>query len=228
MSFGNDKEVHYYTPTEEQMRISWTVLRIAILLLVAAALAAGEDQQIYDGKWWHSTKQEQHSGWLAGYIDCSLIHGKTELGSVSWVTLASEVSKFYDSNPAEVNRPVNIVAHKVVGNLPQPPRGGKSENHSGFVGEYWRQAEPEHRLGYVQGFLVCYRGLKSADATFSKPAAWYVSEISKWFGIKPDDPGEINPKRENVFISKVLFMFKDPAPKSSSQAGHPKGIAEIS
>lgn len=209
MLMATTKKFTITLPSEDQMSIYRTVLRMLIPILLTATALAGEQQQVYDGTWWHATKKEQHSGWLAGYIDCSVIHGKTELGFISWDTLATEVTKVYASNSAEIKRPVSAVAYNVVTKLPKPQKGTKTEVHSGFDGDYWRQVEPEHREGYVQGFLTCYRELKTSKASFSKPAPWYASEISKWFGIKADDPGEINPKRENEFISNVLFLFKD-------------------
>jgi hypothetical protein len=84
-----------------------------------------------------------------------------------------------------------------------------------FDGEYWRQAVPDQREGLIQGFLACYGELATRTARFSKPDSWYVSEISKWFGVKEDDPGEIDLKRQSVGIATVLFMFKDAAPKTS-------------
>lgn len=194
------------------------LLRILLFLVAVRSLATGDQIRLYDGSWWRSTNEEQHRGWLAGYIDCSVINGKTELGFISWYTLEPEVSSFYASNPSR-NTPVSKVLINIVASSRKPKPGERTQVHSAFDGDYWRQAYPEHRLGYIQGFLTCHSELNNKKARFSKPPSWYASQISRWFGIQAEDPGEINSNRENVPISNVLFKFKDPTRKPGAKHG---------
>ena len=196
------------------MRVSNNIVRILLFLITASSLlAATKTPQPYDGVWWQSTSEEQHRGWLAGYIDCSVINGKTALGFISWYTLEPEIAKYYKLHPSEIKSPVANVMLDVVARSRTPKTGEKTQVHSGFDGDYWRQSLPEHREGYIEGFLACHQALRGHQANFSKPPSWYVTKISQWFGVNTDDPGEINPKRENVAISKVLFKFKDATQK---------------
>ncbi len=94
-------------------------------------------------------------------------------------------------------------------------KGGERVSGTIFDGDYWRQSVPDHREGFIQGFLACYGELKTRTARFPKPDSWYVSEISKWFGVKEVDPAEVDVKRESFGIATVLFKFKDAAPKTS-------------
>ena len=207
------------------------MLRVMFLLIAASTIAAADqDRQVYDGAWWSTATTEHHLGWLAGYIDCARGKaGNKELGHISWYTLEPEVTKFYSANPNESKRLIPDVVSQIIArpamralmDARAKDEGGEPVAGTIFDGEYWRQSVPDHREGYIQGFLTCYGALKTRTASFSKPDSWYVSEISKWFGVKEDDPAEIDVKRESVPIATVLFKFKDAAPKTSHQKSLP-------
>src|SRR5262249_31962470 len=134
-----------------------------------------------------------------------------------------EVTKFYSANPNESKRLIPDVVAQIIArpamralmNERAKDKGGERASGTIFDGDYWRQSLPDQREGLIQGFLACYGELKTRTARFSKPYSWYVSEISKWFGVKEDDPAEIDSKRESVEIATVLFKFKDAVPKTS-------------
>ena len=77
-------------------------------------------------------------------------------------------------------------------------------------GDEWRASSQLERLGMIQGFLECYeRHTHSERGTFSQPREWYVRKISDWYGVKPDDPSEVDPKTVKDKIPEVLFRLHD-------------------
>jgi hypothetical protein len=78
-----------------------------------------------------------------------------------------------------------------------------------FDGEYWRQAEPAHRLGFIEGYVECLRTEATGGARFSEPAASYVAQLSAWFGIKAGDPGVVRADRAATKIADALQPLRD-------------------
>jgi hypothetical protein len=64
-------------------------------------------------------------------------------------------------------------------------------------------------LKQFEGYIVCQKKYGNPMAVFSQSAEWYVAQISQWYGIKADDPGEISEKRSPQKIADVLYWFKD-------------------
>ena len=173
----------------------------------------------YDGKWWLSVSENQRQGFLQGYAACYIYDtdGKLEFEE-SRYTYEPRITGYLQSNSDEQSKSIEEMFWKMA----QPPYAqpvhkspGPAEEVKGKYGyvdgDYWRQAEVPHRLGFIQGFLYCYsKHAKVRRGTFSKPVSWYVEAISKWFGVKSDDPAEINLARFNVKIPDVLFRFRDP------------------
>ncbi len=191
------------------------LLSIALILASCASIFAADNKAVYDGNWWRSTDHDQHIGFLVGYIDCYAYERKGPLlFEESWYQYENRITKFFQDHPAESGKSVVQALETVA------PQKGKiaTEKHLFFDGEYWRQSVPTQRLGYVQGFFQCYRNTATRKTSFSKPDEWYVSQISKWFGVKEDDPSEINEKRVNIKIGDVLFKFKDAAPKKPASS----------
>ena len=186
------------------------VILASIISFSLATTAVGFSRS-YDGVWWHSVDRDTRIGWLAGYIDCETRHGNKALLGVSWYNLELDVSRFYETDPNRTHFGIVDVLQKITASRASVAKtSSHGELSGGFDGEYWRQT-PEQRQGFVKGYLGCYTNLKGKKASFSKPASWYVAEMSKWYGIKDDD---IDPKRADVAIDTVLFRFKD-WPKSS-------------
>jgi hypothetical protein len=189
------------------------------LCTAASAQSNTGHQQAIDGNWWRASDKAQREGFLAGYVDCSTAEAKNKVFEVQWNNYEPKITEFYNAHPTELKKPVAEVFLQVIGQYPQNPKAlATGEKYTGkhgmFDGEYWRQV-PDQREGFVQGLLVCYQGLKTKRATFSKPAAWYASEISKWYGVREDDPSEINEKRVSVAIADVLLKFRDATPKNA-------------
>ena len=145
------------------------------------------------------SSKDQHTGFIAGYIDCAVYEGGDKnLANVSWNVLEPEITSYYQGNGSAILTPVATVIAKLGPQKKLTKSSDDGENgqkHGIFDGDYWRQSLPEHRVGFVSGFLACYRKLSKKTASFSKSDAAYVSEVSRWYGIEQDDPSEINAKK---------------------------------
>jgi hypothetical protein len=127
----------------------------------------------------------------------------------SWDSYEQRVTGHLKKHVAERSKPVTQVLEAIAAKPLAKTTDKWEEEHGIFDGDYWRQAEPSQRVGFVQGFLECQRKDGKAVAKFSRSDDWYATQISQWYGIKEDDPGKINPKRESKKIADVLYTFKD-------------------
>jgi hypothetical protein len=189
------------------------VLSFALILVSSLSVFATGNESAFDGHWWSSASKEQRTGFIAGYIDCAAYEGgKKQLNNVSWNLLEPKVTSYYEAHGSEMQTPVAGLIEKLGLQEPAPNSSDGEkwpEKHGIFDGEYWRQSLADHRGGFVSGFLACYRVLPKRTANFSKPDSSYVTAISEWYGIRTDDPSEINDKRVNTRIADALFRFKD-------------------
>jgi hypothetical protein len=122
-----------------------------------------------------------------------------------------KTSEYYIANAGRDSTPVSTVLMEVERKHPGIARHGGEEypeRHGIFAGEYWRKSEPEHQLGFLEGYLDCWRkeGLKSAK--FSKPANWYRGRISEWYGTTGDQ-AEYREDRREEKIADVLRRYRD-------------------
>jgi hypothetical protein len=162
---------------------------------------------------------------LAGYIDCVVYDaGKTQLADAQWNVLEVQISKYYSAHASEIQTPVAVLLMRFGNNQGKnAASGGESYpgKHGMFDGEYWRQVSPDHRLGFLEGYLECQKENNKPAATFSRSAVWYVAQISQWLGVKADDPSEVNPKRVDKKIANALYLLRDKATTSSAAMKQP-------
>jgi hypothetical protein len=191
------------------------------LLVSVIACAAAQQKPTLDGNWWVTLRSGDRVQFVAGYIDCYAndFGDKNNTFPESWYTYAPRITRYYERQPASKNQSVAEVLFQVRStHPPKPQKGGETwkEKHGLFNGEYWRQIGHDERTAFIQGYLACYgEHLKSCNQKFSLAASKYALDISHWFGIRGDDPAEIDPKRENIAIADVLYKFRDgysPAP----------------
>lgn len=185
---------------------------IAFCLALCCTLAA-QTAKVYDGAWWNSVSVEQRTGFLAGYIDCAVYDaGEKRYEAVSWNIAEKAVTTGYGADASELKTPVSSMLVRFIetqkpGTI-QPGGEVYPGKHGIFNGEYWRQSLPAHRLGFIEGYLERHVKIANSKASYSRPAAWYVNQISNWYGIKTGDPGEIDTKRSPAKIADVLYLFR--------------------
>jgi len=195
-------------------------LALLIALSVIGIASGSTGDQAHDGKWWLSVDKDQRLGFVDGYIDCYVFVRKGPLPFLeSPNQYEQRVTEHLKNHVSDCSKPVTQVLEVIAAKPAAKTTGKWEEEHGLFDGDYWRQAEPSGRVGFIQGFLECQRKDGKAVAKFSRSDDWYVAQISQWYGIKEDDPGEINPKRESKKIADVLYTFKD---KSTTTAAAKK------
>lgn len=203
----------------------------ALLFISLSAAAAGQQPNAAtkdDGRWWSSISGTEQFGFLNGYFDCYTCEFK---GPDRYTSLAvmyrTAITEFYKKgSSSELDVMVSESLHRLRDPEPPPamdPFGGHSkEPHGRNDGLYWREISshggPElEQLGFVEGYLTCYAGLKEGKGgTFSKPAADYVRSIAGWYGFKAET-GDIDRRREPTPIADVLFEFRDQARPAQRQ-----------
>lgn len=117
-----------------------------------------------------------------------------------------------EAEPGLRGRPVSAVL------LERGPRhkrsvleGGEAcpEKHGIFNGDYWRVSTPEHRLGFVEGYLECREAIGKRGARFTRPPEQYREEISRWYEARSESP-VVRTKRGDEKIADVLERLADP------------------
>jgi hypothetical protein len=191
-------------------------LCVACIAFGFASAASGNAS--YDGRWWLSINDHQRKNFLEGYLACHSVLTTDDGMQFKESNRAyyMRLTTYFQAHPDSLRQSVEAVLWKVAGpRFARPtkelPNGeGAGEKWGVLDGEYWHLDSDQGRLGFVQGFLECYtKRTKQEQGTFSKPNAWYVGEISRWYGIKPENASAMDPNRESTKIPEVLFRFRD-------------------
>jgi hypothetical protein len=169
----------------------------------------------YDGNWWISSTKERRLGFLAGYGDYSVYDAdQKQLANISWYVLEPKITAFVESNKSNLKMSVAQLIAAVARSQAADPNDKYAQHfpgkHGFFDGEYWRMSPPDHRTGFVEGFVDCYQSLIPTKNGFSRTALLYAQDISKWYGVHDSDPGLINSQRTDAKIADVLLRFRDP------------------
>jgi hypothetical protein len=140
--------------------------------------------------------------------------GQKQLANISWYVLEPKITSFVESNKSNLKMSVAQLIAAVARPQAANPDDKYAQHfpgkHGFFDGEYWRMSPPDHRAGFVEGFLNCYRSLIPTKNSFSRPALLYAQDISKWYGVSDSDPAVINSQRTDAKIADVLLRFRDP------------------
>jgi len=189
----------------------------SVLLAVSSVAAQGgrltQGPRKHDGHWWLLLTSEEQAGYINGDSDCYVweLHRKFN-NSQSAEDVNELVTDFYRDAPAKRSLPVfdAIRAVDLLPPLRKPAPGGEvwKDRHWYFDGQWWRQGTPADRLGFVEGYLACYRaGVKNARSNFLEPASQYVALINQWYGLN-EETGDVIPSRVHAKIAHVLFKFR--------------------
>jgi hypothetical protein len=182
-----------------------------LLVLTAHALAQNRpiNQQRFDGQWWISAAPEEQQGFVAGYGDCydEDVKGPTKSNGRLF-EYPQAVTDFYKKHPQQIATPLRQVLWNVFTTLetkyPAQPGGEVwDEPHGFFDGQYWKESVPKERVGYIEGYLLCYENeMKRPPAHFSKGAREYVELITNYFSDR-------HANHEDDKIANVLYRFRD-------------------
>lgn len=186
---------------------------LCLLALLVVPCAAQNSKQ--DGAWWRDLSDGERAQFLAGFIDCYAndLGDKNNTFPESWDDYAARISKYYDSHPQQLARPVTSVLFDVRSkHPPKPLEGGEvwTEKHWFFNGGYWGEMRRYDQIAFVDGYVSCYRThLSSHPMRFSKPSSVYAAQISRWFDAEPSKTSKLVAKREKTAIADVLYKFTD-------------------
>lgn len=179
-----------------------------ICMAVGKSASASAFDSKFDGVWWKNTAKQERLGFVAGFLDCAIYDDNNKrLRYASWDSLEPQISAFFASHPAQSGTGIGQLIEMLGQRTTKTAQEGGEvyrEKHGIFDGEYWRQASPEHRLGFIEGYLVCQREYKRPAGTFSQAPAWYVHRISNWYGTNDEDPSAISEPRSVKKIANVL------------------------
>jgi len=192
----------------------WKLIGLAAIAGIPLRAQTIDPPSRYDGKWWLAVSQIRRVGFIDGYADCSVADAKNKkLGNVSPSTFEPKVTKYFTSAPSNFKIPASKALQSLALEEPvakyDPFAEHYPDKHGYYDGDYWRMMEPDHRLGLVEGLLACYVPLDPTRWRYSKPPRLYVGEISAWYGVKENDPAEINEQRYRSKIADVLYRFRD-------------------
>jgi hypothetical protein len=181
-----------------------------ILLLACVGMVAGQSSR--SGHWWLEISQERRLGFVAGFVDCDVYEvGETRLAGLSWDDLAIDMAQMLATDAGQRGHPVSAVL------LERAPRhkrsvleGGETypEKHGIFNGDYWRVATPDHRLGFVEGYLECREAIGKRGARFTRSPERYREEISRWYEARSESLA-VRTKRGDEKIANVLERLAD-------------------
>ncbi len=185
--------------------------RVCLLALLVVPCVSQSVRQ--DGRWWRTQSDGERVQFLAGFIDCYAndLGDQNNTFPESWYTYAPRISKYYNSHPGELSRPVIRVLFEVrSAHQPKPLEGGEvwTGKHWFFDGEYWGQLTKDEQVAFVDGYLSCFRQyLSKRKERFSKTSSAYAARITRWFDAEPSKSPKLVTKRETTAIADVLYRF---------------------
>jgi hypothetical protein len=180
----------------------------SIILIVAQTSSANQIEtakQQYNGNWWSSIDHERRLGFLAGHFCCSYYDLKdVNYAHLSWRNIEPNITHYYENKPDQKSLSVTEVIKLFITNSNFIPSQGKQKKYRLFDGEYWRQSERSHKIGFLEGYVNCWNSNKVQPLVFKYGIEEWVSRIDKWYGININDPSEINEKRVDTKIPSVM------------------------
>ena len=165
----------------------------------------------YDGTWWQSISQQERSGFVAGAIDCyvSDYRGARWFEGNSLDAYRDRVTAFYQASASRMGDSV-FQALLAVGDSSRAEGGGQPApvtEHGYFTGLYWMQMHlggPEQQLGFLEGYLSCYRHFLPNEAkAFTRSPAEYRALITQWYRFD-EATGDVDAERQKAPIAEAL------------------------
>ena len=173
-----------------------------------------------NGTLWLRMTDDERAGFVDGYEDCYIYDSKGKQTTTGWTSndYVKAVTAYYTDHQDLAAIAVTVVLQNLdhTGKPRTVPKGGEhwKEAHGYYDGLWWRQSSENEQLGYVQGYLACYRRLLVASpTTFSKPPNAYWSLMNAYI--------TQNPKSDDEKLANILKRYADPS--SGGTQDHKQG-----
>jgi len=172
----------------------------------------------FDGRWWAGASYEEKDGYISGHEDCYGSGAKGPRNTKGWTgrDYMNAVDAYYRSHSENANAAVGLVLETIdrTAKSRPLPKGGEiwKEPHGYYDGQFWREASENERLGYLEGYLLCYsKMMNGARVKFSDTPSKYRTLINEYV--------ESHPKSDDEKLAYILYRFRDRAlarPKSAN------------
>lgn len=156
--------------------------------------------QRFDGSWWAAADSEEQQGFIVGFLDCYYDTVKRRVTSEAFTEeYQKAVSEFYVAHPNQNSTTVPETMVRLVQTLKSSRKalpGGEvwNESHGYFDGGYWNQSTDKERLGFLEGYIQCYKNyMRRPRVRFSRSVEEYSGLLTKYFG----DP-KVNHEKEKI------------------------------
>jgi hypothetical protein len=130
------------------------------------------------------------------------VGGASILGDSSYESSVARTTAYFDRAPGRAKEEALGV---LLGGSKADTGGGPRRGwHKNWDGNYWINMDPNEQLGFVEGYITCYRRfVPSGTAAFGDSAVTYRDRLTSWYGFD-SATGDRNGAREPVPIAEAL------------------------
>jgi hypothetical protein len=184
-------------------------LHIALWVATAVLLSGCPEERAkaYDGSWWQSVDAYRRREFVEGYTECDRPGNVPLKYRLSRYLYEELITAHYQAKPAEAARPAAEVLLEInaANASAEIPPGGEGPYYND--GEYWRQAVPSGRLGWVEGYIAC-EWEKGGKSRFRQTPQSYVEKMSAFYEYDANEE-TINPAKEKVLMRETLLKISE-------------------
>lgn len=188
-----------------------TLLPVLLMALMVATRLPRGPNQAFDGRWWQATSEREHSGFVAGFLDCytSDYRGPGSFAFKSLDAYRDLVTAHYTAAGSDLKEGVSLVLARIgrteTDSLQPGPEGDAPR--AAFDGLYWMQLSvggAERQLGFIEGYLSCRHDfMPDQSSQFTKSPIQYQHAVTRWYRFV-EESGDIDEKRQRVRIAEAL------------------------
>ena len=202
------------TVTVARKRTNMAIPRVIVAFLLLGVLVAPPRAvgKTLNGHWWARLSPREKRSALAGYADCysSDVKSDGDFDQASPSTLDA-VDRYYttpkhmgDQIVGIFRRYIDLDAAKFKSAGAGAHDGGERwiDKHGYYNGDYWHELDPDQRVAFVSGYVICEEHY--IGATVHPSALFLEHSISSWFGTSDTDVSALNARRADDKIGNVL------------------------
>jgi hypothetical protein len=137
------------------------------------------------GAWWLSQPTSVRYGFVVGVVDCFFgdVGGTSILGDSSYESSVARTTAYFDGAPGRTKEgALGVLLGGSKADTSGGPRRGWHEN---WNGNYWINMDPSEQLGFVEGYVTCYRTFVPNGMEFTRFRGRLVVWVSSRMGVKP-------------------------------------------